>query len=158
MRHSKKLGESFVRVINNQNHHLVIKPDPEQGRTAKPGQDYSVACISRGADPAPTLSFMIGGQNASEMYNVQVENLPSANGKDVGIIADIRGTPDSLFRNNYLTIECLARFDDFLFDKKEITLDRTEPEGIAAPTAGGRRQGSWGDENDYNNDYSQYNK
>ena len=64
--------ESPVLVINNVNHHLVIKPDPEQGRTATPGRDLSIACISRGADPAPNLSFMIAGQNASEMYNVKV--------------------------------------------------------------------------------------
>lgn len=72
MRHSKKLGESPVLVINNLNHQLVLKPDPEQGRSAEPGKDYSVACISRGAEPAPALTFLIGGQDASEVYNVQV--------------------------------------------------------------------------------------
>ena len=88
-------------------------------------------------------------------FSIEQVSVLDSNDKDSGIVANIRGTPESLFRNGYLTIECVAKFDDVLFDKKEITVDRSEPEGyranLAAPTAS-RRQ-SWGEEDNEDGHY-----
>ena len=55
----------FIRAVNDQRHQLLIKPDPDRGRYASPGETITFSCISKGADPAPKLSFVIEGKNVS---------------------------------------------------------------------------------------------
>ncbi len=47
-------------------------------------------------------------------------------------------TPEELFEDGYLRVECVAKYDDYLFDKKELALARQEPQHsrrqLAAPS------------------------
>ena len=62
---TRKTPLLFIRAVNDQRHQLLIKPDPDRGRYASPGETITFSCVSKGADPAPKLSFVIEGKNVS---------------------------------------------------------------------------------------------
>ena len=128
---------SSTRAVNDQRHQLLIKPDPDRGRFASPGETITFSCISKGADPAPKLSFVIEGKNvSSDIDGAQVREVDVAevlnNGgssygsgeEGVAIIGTLLEVSEDLFRNNYLTVECLAHYDSFLYAKKDMALEK----------------------------------
>ena len=42
----------------------------------------------------------------------------------VAIIGTLLEVSEDLFRNNYLTVECLAHYDSFLYAKKDMALEK----------------------------------
>ncbi len=145
LRHSKKLGESPINAVNGQDLELaIVKEDADRGLYATPGETLTVACVARGASPAPRLSFVVEGRNLTEMDGANVREIdasallsgssaPSRYSSSGGGVSDdkaIRATilelRDELFRGRFLTIECLAHFDDFLAAKKELALEKKE--------------------------------
>jgi len=138
LRHSKKLGESPISAVNDQRHQLLIKADPDRGRYASPGETITFSCVSKGADPAPKLSFVIEGKNVSsdidgahvrevdvaEALNDGSHGSSGSSEQGVAIIGTLLEVSEDLFRNNYMTVECLAHYDSFLFAKKDMALER----------------------------------
>ena len=132
-----------LRAVNDQRHQLLIKPDPDRGRFASPGETITFSCISKGADPAPKLSFVIEGKNMSsgdiaganvrevdvaEALNGGSYGSSSGSGEEgVAIIGTLLEVDEDLFRNNYMTVECLAHYDSFLFAKEDMSLERQSP-------------------------------
>jgi len=43
-------------------------PEPRERRTAAPGEDVTVVCVSSGATPAPELTLKVGGRDFTEVY------------------------------------------------------------------------------------------
>ncbi len=133
LRHYKKLGESIVSVVNSRDHELLIKKrDGEQNShlsVAAPGEDVTVACVSRGAIPSPKLSLVVQGRNFTEILGGRVD-AAHIEGKQATLIGKLTDVAEELFKDGYLTIECLAHYDDFLFDKKELSLAREEPDVV----------------------------
>ena len=131
-----------TRAVNDQRHQLLIKPDPDRGRFASPGETITFSCISKGADPAPKLSFVIEGKNmsAGDIAGANVREVDvaealnggsygsSGSGEEgVAIIGTLLEVDEDLFRNNYMTVECLAHYDSFLFAKEDMSLERQSP-------------------------------
>ena len=85
MKHYKKLGESLIRVVNNENPELIMKHDPSQGRTAAAGKPLKVTCVSKGADPSPKLSITIGGKNITTLYGGRLKQISSGRYGESGV-------------------------------------------------------------------------
>ena len=62
-------------------------------------------------------------------------------------MGSIQALPPSLFRDGYLTIECLAHYDDLLFAKKEISLKQNDSKYKSG-------SGSYSNNNGYGNSNS----
>ena len=75
----------LISAINDQRHQLLIKPDSVRGRYASPGETVTFTCISKGADPAPKLSFVIEGRNVSD--------IAGANIREIGVAEALNGGP-----------------------------------------------------------------
>ena len=116
--------EPLTSAINDQRHQLLIKPDPARGRHASPGETITFSCISKGAAPAPKLSFVIEGRNVSEIAGANVREIsvaealnggssyggagysdsPSRSGAEEGvaILGTILEVTEDLFRNLFV--------------------------------------------------------
>ena len=138
LKHNKKVGESVIQVVDNENHELTIKTDPSTGLSAAPGKPVSLTCVSRGADPSPQLSLMFNGQNLTEMYSAQVVEINAGSPKDTAIKGTLRYPTEDMFDNNELLVKCVAHFGDAIVDKKEITLRKS-----LAGSGGYDDQNSW---------------
>ncbi|XP_059091785.1 uncharacterized protein LOC131887243 [Tigriopus californicus] len=126
LRHDKKLGNSIVKAVDNGQHQLILKADPGLQNQAIPDKEVVVSCVSQGANPPPKLSLMVDGRNLTEIYTGTVQEGVVPDQKEVNLMGRIERLPEHLFKNSYLTIECLAHFDDFLFAKKEISLQKRD--------------------------------
>ena len=147
LRHNKKLAESYVRVINNQQHQLIITPEI---RTVTLGSPLVVKCESRGSNPSPKLTLKFGDRNVSEIYGGRV----AQNNQE--IVARVDEATQDLFQGrDYVTVECLAHFDDYLFGRKEMSLQRSsQSDYYSAPNYGSsttsdRRRQGWEQDAEY---------
>jgi hypothetical protein len=86
-------------------------------------------------------SLLCGKTNGTQGVNPTFVNAATRNG-DIAIIATILEVPEELFRGNYLTVECLAHYDDFLFAKKEMALEKKD--STTSNQNSGRPGGSYG--------------
>ena len=63
--------------------------------------------------------------NVAEALNGGASYGSSGSGDDgVAIIGTIFEVSEDLFRNNYMTVECLAHYDSFLYAKKDMALEK----------------------------------
>lgn len=60
------------------------------------------------------------------MYTGSLREETSPDGNKLELIGRIEAVAPTLFKDGYLTVECLAHYDDYLFGKKEISLKQTE--------------------------------
>ena len=141
------------------NHELIMKPDPELGMNAAPGKPLKVACLSRGSSPPPLLSILINGKNVTEIYSGGVEDMDTGSKLDYAIVGSLRYPTEDFFKNDVMKVECLAHYEDFLFDKKELSLQKLDSRnsaygtGPVAPGAARRNWNSGTNDNYYNDPY-----
>ena len=76
----------------------------------------------------------IAGANVREVDVAEALNGGSSYGSSSGsgeegvaIIGTLLEVDEDLFRNNYMTVECLAHYDSFLFAKEDMSLERQSP-------------------------------
>ena len=87
-----------------------------------------MSCVSQNADPAPKLSLFINDQEwESTSGNSRVQEVTYGVPHKHKII---EGRMDQIYDQNfdnrgYMIIECKAMYDDLMFDKKKITLRKT---------------------------------
>ena len=107
--------------------------------------------LFRGSVPPPKLSLMIQGRNVTEIYGGSVVEAHVGGGTKSDYAVQVRcntitfnyrnvsrrGLPfqgrlvevaEELFEDGYVRVQCLAHYDDYLFDKKELALAREEPQ------------------------------
>ena len=70
--------------------------------------------------------FRIVGENLGNVYTGSLREETSPDGNKLELIGRIEAVAPTLFKDGYLTVECLAHYDDYLFGKKEISLKQTE--------------------------------
>lgn len=82
---------SDVSSFNRSGTQASLFPAQQDPRTAMPGRDLTMSCLSRGAQPAPDLTITINGRNVSEFSRTRVEALPAASGAHDGAIVAREG-------------------------------------------------------------------
>jgi len=127
LRHNKKLGETVVKCINNSQHTLRLVPEPRERRSASPGEDLTFVCTSSGADPPPKLTLTAGGRDVKEIYGGSVAPaIVQGRENDHAIQGTLLQLSRELFEDNYLPLECLAHYGNYLMGKEELNLAKAE--------------------------------
>jgi hypothetical protein len=90
------------------------------------GQPLTVSCLSRGSNPSPNLTMTLNGRAWQESSATSKIVTPMGVPADTMILEGRMDTVyDSLFNSDgILAIECTAKYQDYLFEKKQLGLTK----------------------------------